>query len=197
MVKTKNLLKTLSACAVVLALGGCGGSDDDGSIVACFTADRTVNFKMKASNVPSGQVGVSRSTVGPMNYGGQNLTGQKFFYTRGSTTYEETNYWRVASNGMTGVARVNIDGSVKPSSTFYPQDMSPGQIAKDPDNSYSTFIGFETLSLGGKTFSNTCHFNVVYPDQNVDNTDIWYAPGYAVIKQTYSSGLMSQYDGDL
>jgi len=194
MVKTKNLLKTLSACAVVLALGGCGGSDDDGSIVACFTADRTVNFKMTALNVPSGGVPVNRSTVGPMTQGGRDVTGQKFFYTRGSTTYEEANYWTIASNGMTGVARVNADGSVTPSSTFYPQDMSPGQIVNGSNNSRSTFIGFETLSLGGKTFSNTCHFNVVDPQVN---TDLWYAPGYAVVKQTYPSGLVVQYDGDL
>jgi len=195
MVKTKNLLKTLSACAVVLALGGCGGSDDDGSIVACFTADRTVNYGLTTLNAPSGSVGANRSFVGPMTYGGQDVTGQKFFYPTSNSQYTETNYWRVASNGVTFVAQVNSNSVATPGSLFFPQNMSPGQTATNSANERYTLIGFETISLAGKTFSNTCHIKAV--DTKGNTEEQWYAAGYGNIKQISSNGVINQYSGDL
>jgi len=196
MVKTKNLLKTLSACAVVLALGGCGGSDDDGSIVACFTADRTVNFALTSSGLPSGFAPTNRSLVGPMSYGGRTVTGQTFFYPSGSTPLNtETNYWEVTSDGVTNIATIQNGTTVLPESYFLPQNMSPGQIVTSSNNSRYTFIGFETLNLAGKTFSNTCRINIV--GARGGSGDGWYAPGYGLIKSVYSSGGTTQYNGEL
>jgi hypothetical protein len=191
--KTAILLKTLPVLGLTLVLSACGGGDDDpeqtGSITACFTANQTVNYAMATSGLPSGSVGANRSTVGPMTYNGQAVTGQTLFYPSGSTTYTATTYWTVKSNGVTFIANVNPYGVATPSSLFLPVNMSPGQTATGSNNTLYTFFQFETLILAGKTFPNTCHFK---------NTgeELWYAPGYGVIKQIESNGVISQYSGD-
>jgi len=186
MVKTKNLLKTLSACAVVLALGGCGGSDDDGSIVACFTADRTVNFAI------SGSLTTNRSTTGPMTYNNQPVTGQIFFYSTGA---KSINYWTVTSSGVTNIASIDYNNNVTRDDSFYPQNMKPGQRITNSDKTViTTFVGFETINLSGKTFSNSCHISQNF---NGGTYEIWIASGYGLIKQIAPSGAAEQYNGDI
>jgi hypothetical protein len=201
--KTTTLLKTLPVLGLTLALSACGGDEDDGgpvnpgqtgSITACFTADKTVNYAVATSGVPSGQVGVSRITVGPMTYRNQAVTGQTIFYISGSTTYTDISYWTVTGSGVTFIAGVGVDGSVTPSNLFYPQNMSPGQTMTSSDNTKYTLIGFESISLAGKMFFNTCHIKKV---DNQGSVDAWLAPGYGNIKSVYSNGGKYEYSGDL
>ena len=190
-----GVIKKITSGMTIQYDGDTGGSNPSGaSITACFTVPTTVSFKVASSNVPSGQVGVSRSTAGPMTYNGQAVTGQTWFYTSGSTTYTEISYWTVTSSGVAYVANINTDGTVESSSLFYPQNMSPGQTATDSDNSRYTFVGFETVSLAGKTFSNACHIRAVGTQGSVD---AWLAPGYGSIKEIHSTGVTNQYNGDL
>jgi hypothetical protein len=189
--------------AAALALGGCGGggsgNDDSdtpassGSIIDCFTANKTVNFSVVVPNAPINSVVATRSTTGPMIYNGKAVTGQTLFYSNGSP-FTESNYWTVTSNGVTMIATVLSNGTVAPDGTFYPYNMNPGQTATDSSNDVTVFIGFETVSLAGKTFINTCHIRGV--DSRGISAEGWYAPGYGLIKQTGSNGTF-QYNGSL
>jgi hypothetical protein len=127
-----------------------------------------------------------------MMYNGQSVTGQTFFYPDGNTTYTQTNYWSVTNSGVTLIAEIAYNGTVTNDGTFLPYNMSPGQTATDPSNQPSTFVGFETLTLAGQTFTNTCHLKGV--DTQGNPTDAWYAPGYGIIKQIDANGT-DQYDG--
>ena len=195
---TTKFWKLLPVAAAALALGGCGGggSDDSdtsssgGSIVDCFTAKNTVNFMMTESDQPSQ---IFRSTTGPMTYNGQAVTGQIVFYPNGIVN-TDSSYWTITSNGVTMIATVYNNDDVIPDGTFFPKNMAPGQAATDSKGNVATFIGFETTSLAGKTFSNTCHFKGIDPDGY--SAETWYAPGYGLIKQVESS-VSLQYNGDL
>jgi hypothetical protein len=197
----------VTVVATVVTLGGCGGSDNSwgggdnfassnngsGSIVACFTVSDGVNFSVTASGVPAGQIFPNRSMTGPMTYNGQAVTGQTLFYPDGNTTYTLNNYWTVTNSGVTLTVTVNQNGTVVPDGTFLPYNMSPGQTATNPSNNVDTFVGFETLTFAGKTFTNTCHIRSV--DSEGNETEAWYAPGYGMIEWT-GNGTW-QYNNDL
>ena len=198
-----HLFMVLPVAAAVFALSGCGGDDDNPviggngspSITACFTANNTISYALTTSNVPSGSTVPTKSTVGPMTYNGNAVTGQTAFYPSGSKTYTTANYWVVASNGVTLAETISSDGTVVPDGTFYPQNMKPGQVVTNSSGDSTTFMGFETLTLAGKTFSNTCHFKGVDADGN--SSDAWYASGYGEIKSAYPNGETAQYNGSL
>jgi hypothetical protein len=198
--KTTTLLKTLPVLGLTLVLSACGGGDDDpqqnGSITACFTANQTVNYAVATSNVPAGQVGVSRSRIRPTTYSGQAVTEQTFFYVRGNATYTELVYWAVTNNGVASVANIDMNNIATPYSVFFPQGMGKNQTVISSTNDRYTFVGFETFSLANKSFYNTCHFNIV-DSQSSTEDNVWYAPGYGVIKEVHSNGVITQYNGDL
>jgi hypothetical protein len=194
---TVKFLKVLPVVAVLglTACGGDGGDDSDtqggtGSIVDCFTVNKTVNFAVLSSALPANAIPPTRSTTGLMTYNGQAVTGQTFFYPNGNTTYTDSTYWTTTNNGATLVAEVDYDGAVTIDGTFFPQNMNPGQGAIDSSNNISTFVGFETISLASKIFSNTCHFKA-------GKTDAWFAPGYGIIKRIADDGGIIQYNGNL
>ena len=201
-----RLFMTLPVAAALFALSGCGGDDDNPvtgggngspSITACFTANNTISYAMTVINAPSGDLAANKSTVGPMTYNGQTLTGQTIFYPSGTKTYTTTGYWSVANNGVTSIGVVNYDGTLTSDDTIYPQNMKSGQVVTNPSNNISTtFVGFETITLAGKTFSNTCHFKE--SDTAGDQVERWYAPGYLIIKQTNdTNNSTTQYNGNL
>jgi hypothetical protein len=198
---------TFAVSGLALTLCACGGGGGDSapvnpgpdsgeSIVACFTADNTVNFAMATLNAPSGNMGPSRSTTGPMTYNGQAVTGQMASYQIETVLYTTTNYWSVASNGITFIAnKDDYSGTTTPINVLFPQNMSPGQtVSNAKGDIVFTFVGLETLSLAGKTFSNTCHIKQTHQN-GTDN--IWYAPGYGLIKEVDFLGVTAQYNGDL
>jgi hypothetical protein len=88
-----------------------------------------------------------------------------------------------------------------PAFFLYNFNMSPGQtINTDSSDTFTeagksttfavatttTFVGFETVTVGGKTFNNVCHFQeklVSMDGMPIDNvTESWYAPGVGLIK---------------
>ena len=175
--------------------GDIGSNPTSASITACFTANKTVNFAMTATGVPSGQVGANRSTTGPMTYNGQAVTGQTWFYPAGNTASTITNYWTVTSSGVTIVANVNSNGAVANGNVSFPQNMAPGQTITGSNNIRYTLVGFENITLAGKTFPNTCHIKLA--DSQGNSIDDWYAPGYGDIKEVAPDGSVTQYSGDL
>jgi len=200
-----HLFMVLPVAAAVFALSGCGGDDDNPviggnnnngspSITACFTANNTISYAVTASNVSSGSLAPNKSTVGPMTYNGQAVTGQTSFFPDGSKTYAQTTYWSVTSSGVTAIAAVNYAGTATDDGTFYPQNMEPGQIVTNSSGTSTTFIGFETITLAGKTFYNTCHFK--QSNSEGYQVEAWYAPGYEGIKQIVN-GTTTQYSGSL
>jgi len=204
----KTTLTTLpAALALALTLGACGGGDDPGpnpnpnptptaSITACFTVDKAVTFAQTAFNVPSGYVASNRSTVEPATYNGEKATRQTFFYpVSATTTYTDMNYWTVTDSGVRSIAYVDYNGTATPTDWFFPKDMKPKDKVTDSNKIEYTLVGFETISLAGKTFSNTCHIKVVDPEGNSD--EVWYASGYGVIKDVNPNGGVIQYNGDI
>jgi len=187
--KDYGMIKKTVSGATYQYNGEGGNPGASGSITACFTANKTVNFSVTA-NMPSAYLNPNRSTTGPMNYNGQAVTGQTLFYPSESATYTENNYWTVTSSGVKIIAHVDYTGGVTDGNLFYPQNMNPNQTVTGPNNTRSTFVGFETIGLAGKTFSNTCHFNTA-------GSEIWYASGYGLIKEIDPDGVTIQYAGDL
>ena len=193
---TVKFLKALPVVAV-LALGACGGDGGDdsdtqsgtGSIVDCFTANKAVSFTF--TSLPTSFTGANRSTTGPMIYNDQIVMGQTIYYSNGATV---NNYWSITDNGVTSIASVINNSTVVPDGTFFPYNMKPGQTTVDSNNNISTFVGFETVSLAGKTFTNTCHFKGVDIEGNA--AESWSAPGYGVIKEVETAGTI-QYSGTL
>jgi len=196
-----HLFMALPVAAAVFVLSGCGGDDDNPvtggngspSITACFTVNKTVSYAVM-SNVSSGSVGANKSTVGPMTYNGQAVTGQTSFFPDGTKTYTTSNYWTVTNIGVTSIAGVDYNGTSESDGTFFPQNMEPGQVVTNSSNDTTTFIGFETFTLAGKTFSNTCHFQAT--DTAGNRVETWYASGYGSIKQINANGT-EQYNGAL
>jgi len=189
-----GLVKRATSSGMVVQYNGdTGGSNPtSGSITACFTANKTVSFKVLSNAPSSGMVYANRSTVGPMTYKGQAVTGQTWFYPDNTT---EISYWTVTSSGVTGIANIDYTGAVTSGGWFYPSDMSPGQTATGSNNTRATLVVFEAITLAGKTFSNTCHMRLA---NSQDSEEIWVAPGYGVIKHIFSStGEIVQYNGDI
>ena len=62
-----------------------------------------------------------------------------------------------------------------------------------------TFMGLETLTLSGRTFSDVCHFRLQGTPADAANpvtTDFWYAPGFGEIQRGDTDGVF-RYSGDL
>jgi hypothetical protein len=128
-----------------------------------------------------------------MTYSGQAVTGQTLFYPNSQIT--TTNYWAVTNSGVTGIG-ATFNGVMTPENFFFPQNMSAGQTVTSSTNDRYTLVRFETISLAGKTFSNTCYIRHVEPQGGIQ--EIWSAPGYGFIKQVDSNtGETLQYNGDI
>ena len=93
------------------------------------------------------------------------------------------------------LAEVDTNGVVSTDGMVLSQNMNPGQVSTNFSNNTFTFVGFETLNLAGKIFSNTCHFKAA--DSQGTQTEGWYAPGYGMIKNNGVNGVTWQYNGDL
>jgi len=194
------------------AANGGGGSGGNASVAACFSAPQTVNYAM----ITTGNTdNIVRRTVGPTTYNGQAVIGQTRFFANGSSA---TEYIAVTNSGVSSSTIVYSNGSIltySPDFLFAPLSIQPGQsfsqrfsmsISGFPlgeREDHTTFVGFETITLAGKTFSNVCHFSgttLTTPSGYSTGEEIWVAPGYGVIKATSTGSLGSgtyQYNGDL
>jgi len=192
-------------CTVVATFAPSAPPPASGSIKACFTVPAAgVRYGYSSINAP----GTNPITIYPVSvvlrqvpytYNGQSVTAAEAVatYTDGKT---ETVHWTLTSNSVIEIDKVSLHtNSTQPSGLEYPDNMQVGQTVQSPtDHSSATFAGYENLTLAGKTFANTCHFS--YSDPTTNNAtagDVWYAPGYGLIKQVTSAGWTLQYSGDL
>ncbi|MDR2154226.1 MAG: hypothetical protein LBE78_04255 [Burkholderiaceae bacterium] len=199
-----KITQLATATLYALALTACGGGDDgdggDGnvgnenpspSIAACFSAPKAVSYDIASSNPDKH----------PIHYAIETGTFNNLPTTIEKTFYKDDNYlteyWQTTSNAVALVAiGVNeiISANKQPIVSF-PLDMQPGQsvdyLIVTDDPSVMTFVGFQTLTLNGRTFANTCHFKISnVPDTGsiqVPFTHTWYAPGYGSVKQADDS----------
>jgi len=192
-----------------------------GSIAACFTASVPVSYQTDTT-MPGGGSVTSDASAGPGTVNGQAASLVQTFSLYGSPV--SWSAWGISSTSVfdlgqsaSGNAAVTC---VPKTHSYIPLDMQPGQFVEDQFGAeYSdtcsdgttvassdplvrlTFIGFEPITLAGKTFSNTCHFRsqelvragVLNP--NANPSDVWFAPGYGQIKATDGAGGTMQYSG--
>jgi hypothetical protein len=162
------------------------------SVAACFAAPDTVNYTI----APSG----NRSSVGPQTFNGESVTGQLAMSAQGETL--QGTYWKATDSGVTLIGRSFEDGSTYTDDPLvFPLNMQPSDVASSFYQRY-TLVGFESFTLAGRTFANTCHFlyQATTADGNLDPAipaaDLWFAPGYGNMRAT-SEGQTNQFDGDL
>jgi|GEM_PF-2183063 len=190
-----------------------------GSIAACFSANSRVNYAVTSTGAPADDI--IRRTVEPTTYNGEAVMGVTDFYSTRNPDYS-IGYYGIANGIVYHRAQVYDSGEVltyasddlvtalldmQPSQYFdqrYAQNMSSWFILPERERR-TTFVGYETIVLAGKTFSNVCRFHshdfqVNFISSYVDQ-ELWFAPGYGLIKMTTETSLLGngsyQYDGDL
>jgi len=176
-------------------------STGTGSVAECFKMPTAVkNYELLATN--SDYPGVTlplQVRLAPVTFMGQSATE----YTLNNTLTGESmlNYLTTTNNSMCTVATNDWGATesiiVYPTPECYPFNISPGASFDFPgftttipgsagttytqDKSHNTFIGFATLTLSGKTFSNACHFKSVSATLD-DTEEDWIASGYGIVK---------------
>jgi hypothetical protein len=176
---TNAIIQNCTVVASFVAVNSGGGS-----IAACFSASKTVSFAITnigisgtAANAPAS------STVGPGTVNGQSVTVQTII---GKDESSFSTYSAVTAEGVSGWASVDTAASVE-----YPLNMQPGQYvdyASSGDTiSRDTLIEIGSITLGGKTFTNACHFRETGVNYDGNPTDSWVAPGYGVIYDVANS----------
>jgi hypothetical protein len=185
-----------------------------------LTAPDTVDYALACSptagDIATGLFYPVSQSVGPATSNGKAVTvnGQPVVQTittmsDGSTSPQ---YWTTTSNNVAFFSDVYPDGITSADTPIetIPLNMQPGQSITENSDAKSveqlTFVGFETLALAGKTFSNACHFSLSTHIAQTTGTDAidnaWYAAGYGAIQdidvaydQAYT--MTQAYNGDL
>ena len=201
MPKTKTIWKILPVVTAALVLGGCGGGDggdDGGSITACFTVNKEVSYALKSINLANNTYFPERFTVKPTTYNGQQVVGEIGYFSKASNKNIETAYWQVNKNGVIEIGMVSDNAPLVYDGTSWPADTKPGQTATSSTAEVATFVGFETLTLAGKTFTNVCRFKATTTTSAGQKltADVWVAPEYGHIQQISPQGTF-QYNGNL
>jgi hypothetical protein len=198
-----HFLRTLLATAACAALTACGGGGDDAppatsSLASCFTLTPGHAF-----TTTSGR----RHTVVSEAFNGAQRTGLINTRSDGARTF--ANYWTVEAAGVrfwggqdyaedaanTVTSRiVNSDGNLLPLS------LQPGQSVTlnytetttefdppNPDRVSSvtvadpwTFEAFDTLTLGGRNFTNLCRMRLTFSEGG--SNQVWVAAGFGPIR---------------
>jgi hypothetical protein len=160
------------ACAVEPPAGA-------GSLAACFSAQGTSSFAVTGSS------GYIAMRVGPARIDGRAVTAQWGAWHDGEGL---GNYWAVQDG------QIIIKSPASRIRAWLPLDMQPGQTMADKRNRVTTtLVDYETFWLADKRFVNVCRLFV-----HESRLNLWYAPNYGCIKQSYQSGaVLFEYAGDL
>jgi len=190
-------------------------SPTSGSVPACFSAPTTVSYALKVT--PPDPEQPNRVTIGPSTYNGQAAVRERSFHPSGATS---DTFVSVTNSSATvlGMVVTPVDA---PQMTYvynplpvYPANMQPGQMVEEKytfniagiggisGTVRSTFVGFETITLAGRTFAHACHFRRQATTAGAPLIDVWIAPGYGQVKTvehptTFSAGNTMEYAGNL
>ncbi|MCL2829466.1 MAG: hypothetical protein FWD77_01860, partial [Betaproteobacteria bacterium] len=165
---------------------GGSGNTGGGGIAACFSADSPVTYAVSGATYAS-------TTVRPDTYEGRPAISNTQYNANGSIY--SVNYTEITSSDVLQPATVIGNGamtlSYTPTYVRARLSMQPGQ-SFDQRATMSTgitydihtnFVGYETLTLAGKTFSNVCHFIETQVGGGASvKTEFWMAHGYGPIK---------------
>jgi len=196
----KFFLQLSSAAAVSFFLASCGGGGGggtggaagtavlaDSTFADCFALDVGTSYTMSDGTtrrvdekVFNGQTlrGVTEIWGTDPDFTDYVQVGDGYIAFPGSETYGPAPMIflspnnRIPDNAVPGQA-INLN---------YQETRLPANVTTT--ESYVTyFIGFETLTLGGKTFANTCHFRTPDEDNPGETWNIWFANGYGTIRE--------------
>jgi hypothetical protein len=220
-IKTSLLAATL--CAALTACGGSDDDSSTPSTTTaasafadCFDVTAGVAFTMTDADVGGTSDGVlmlKESFEGVVRNASVEL--QNDTTVRGAATYwsRESNgirFWGFLDYDSTGTVEtktLHSDGFVLPLSMQAGQSAAlsytdtysylsgdqAGQTETAPQQSTWTFEGFETLTLGGKVFTDVCRMrtSVAQPAEDGPST-VWFAKGFGIIRaqHTDSAGVI-------
>lgn len=213
---TKNLLLAASVC--VLAACGGGSDDDSTTPVspttpagptfaACFDVTAGVAYTTTdpdEGGISDGVLMVKEAFEGVVRSGSVELTDA-------TDVRRAATYWSQESNGIrfwggleydeSGAVQtklLNSEGFVLPLSLQAGQSANLGytvtitQMSGQTDTVTQqetwTFEGFETLTLGGKTFTDSCRIKTLAADAGEDGpSTLWFAKGFGVIRARHTN----------
>jgi hypothetical protein len=183
------------------------GGNAIGSVAECFkmpSAVKNYEVLVTSSDYPGVTIPM-QVRLAPVTFMGQAATETKLTTNApdGSLSTTMTGYTAIANNKSCDIAEKypgEINSFVYPVPNCTPFNINPGDSFDFPGftdsngvhdmlKSHTTFVGFETITMNGKTFSNTCHFKTIS-----DGTgDAWVASGYGSVKEVvnYAGSTMS------
>jgi hypothetical protein len=207
--KKTTLLSTLPAFTLVCALSACGGGggDDPGSsgggsnpetasVAQCFkapTAAKNYEVLTTDSDYPNATAAI-QIRLAPVIFMGQAATETGFTFSNpDSTTVTLIGYSAITNNKSCEIAEKYPNETnvfVYPIQNCTPFNIKPGDSFDFPGftdsndlhsyaGSHTTFVGFESITMNGKTFSNACRFRGT---SDYDTEDYWVASEYGTIK---------------
>ncbi|WP_140629942.1 hypothetical protein [Methylibium rhizosphaerae] len=210
--QSQTLFLVSALCAAVAA---CGGGDDDtpvttptpvtATFAGCFELTPGVSY---TQTDPDDNVS-DRVLVVKETFEGVERTGVLDFSDL-TDHRRSVSYWSQESNGIRfwGSQAFNLDGSVFYKSVSSDGAVLPltlqagqavtldytdtvtsgGQTTTKAEHEKWTFVGFESLTLGGKVFADACKVTIVDPTDPEDRpSTAWFAKGFGVIRVTYTN----------
>lgn len=203
-----TLFKLTAILATVSALGACGGGGGDstsGTVTTtssptaafsdCFVLTPGTKFVL---NDGYKMLVVQESFNGQMAYGYRELRSDDSTF---GTTYmaKDDSYITILGNlddsGSTNVytgyrfpasmsagQTANITYSEVDTVIFPPPSPSPQTFTYNNQAASFTFVGFEDLMLGGKTFTNACKLSSPYHADATKTDYTWFAKGFGWIR---------------
>jgi hypothetical protein len=209
----KTILLTTSMCAALAACGGGGDDTATPTTTAtaptfasCFDVTAGVAYTMTdpdAGGVSDGVLMLKESFEGAVRSATVELQ-------NATSVRSSANYWSQESNGIRFWGDLGYDGTgaaelktVFSNGFVLPLNMQAGQSADLSYNATSTYLsgsqagetetialheswsfeGFETLTLGGKTFTNVCKIKSSSIPAGEDGpSTLWFAKGFGMIR---------------
>ncbi len=214
--QTKTLLLTAALCT---ALTACGGGDDDAAsnpatpsaaaFADCFAVTPGVAYTM-AGDFAGKVLMVQEEFDGTVRPGMLDLSsaGERETAVYWSAEADGIRFWgqanynnldhsassrNVYSSGFLVPLAMQAGQSVSLSYTETTTYLSDGRTSTQDYQEVFSFEGFETVTLGGKTFENVCRIKVVEPSNTEDGpSTLWYAKGFGLIhaRHTNSAGTV-------
>jgi len=207
----KTLLPTAALCIALTACGGGGDGATNATPAAaapkfadCFVITPGVAYTTTGTSQEK-FVGVRESFEGTMRTGMTSAplsTGIKDIVAYWSPESDAIHFWGqvhynnpdhsasskdVSSSGNSLPLTMQAGQSVSLDYTETTTLFADGQTSTQPNKVTVTFEGFETVTLGGKTFENACRLKTVDASDPGAST-VWFAKGFGPIRSRDTDG---------